>query len=57
MRCISEGAKLYLSLSTDLHKLTQIVNMNNENFLFKDECFSIIGSCMAVHRELGHGFL
>lgn len=27
------------------------------NLLYKDECYKITGACMAVHRELGHGFL
>ena len=31
--------------------------MNDKTFLYKDECYRIIGACMAVHRELGHGFL
>ena len=25
--------------------------------LCKEECYKIVGACMAVHRELGHGFL
>ena len=25
--------------------------------LCKDECYKIVGACMAVHRELGQGFL
>ena len=29
--------------------------MNAELF-YKEEAFKIIGLCMAVHRELGHGF-
>nr|MDK2851527.1 hypothetical protein [Candidatus Cloacimonadota bacterium] len=31
--------------------------MNDKTFLYKDECYKIIGACMAVHRELGQGFL
>ncbi|PKQ65784.1 NADH:ubiquinone oxidoreductase [Labilibaculum filiforme] len=31
--------------------------MNKNNFLYKNECFKIIGSCMTVHSELGFGFL
>jgi len=27
------------------------------NIIFKDESFNIVGACMAVHRELGCGFL
>ena len=30
--------------------------MNNE-LIYKEEAFEIIGKCMEVHRELGHGFL
>ena len=29
----------------------------NEEFIFKDECYKIIGCCMDVHNELGCGFL
>jgi GxxExxY protein len=32
-------------------------NMINEEFPFKEECYNIIGCCMIVHNELGHGFL
>ncbi len=31
--------------------------MNKVDLLYKQECYNIVGSCMAVHRELGHGFL
>lgn len=27
------------------------------DLVFKEECFQLVGICMAVHRELGHGFL
>ena len=27
------------------------------DIIFKDESYRIIGSCMKVHSELGHGFL
>jgi len=30
--------------------------MDNE-LIYKEEAFKIIGLCMEVHRELGHGFL
>lgn len=29
----------------------------SEDYLLKEETFRIIGICMEVHRELGHGFL
>ncbi len=28
-----------------------------QEFLYKDECYSIIGSAMEVHKQLGYGFL
>jgi GxxExxY protein len=28
-----------------------------EDYIFKDECYRIIGACMEVHNELGSGFL
>ena len=32
--------------------------LENENVLLcKTECYKIVGACMAVHRDLGHGFL
>jgi len=31
--------------------------MQNENFLYEDECRQIIGTCYEVQNELGHGFL
>lgn len=27
------------------------------NIIYKEECYRVIGKCMEVHRELGHGFL
>lgn len=29
----------------------------HHELILKDECYKIIGACMAVHRELGCGFL
>ena len=29
----------------------------SEEYIFKQECYDIIGSCMEVHKELGCGFL
>ena len=31
--------------------------MDNSKLIYKEESFRIIGLCMEVHRELGHGFL
>ena len=31
--------------------------MKTDEYLFKDECYEIIGACMEVHNELGCGFL
>ncbi len=35
------------------------MNTNNGKHIltFKDECFAIVGACMAVHNELGSAFL
>lgn len=30
---------------------------NDQDFLFKDECYKIVGACMEVHNILGCGFL
>ena len=32
-------------------------NINKHKLTFKDECFKIVGACMAVHNELGSAFL
>ena len=32
-------------------------NKESESYLFKEECFKIVGACMAVHNELGSAFL
>jgi GxxExxY protein len=35
------------------------MNTNNRPviYLYKEECFKIVGACMAVHNELGSAFL
>ncbi|MDI9529190.1 MAG: GxxExxY protein [Candidatus Cloacimonadota bacterium] len=30
---------------------------NDQDFLFKNECYKIVGACMEVHKVLGCGFL
>lgn len=30
---------------------------SDQNHIFKQECYDIVGLCMIVHRELGAGFL
>lgn len=32
-------------------------NINRHKLTFKDECFAIVGACMAEHNELGSSFL
>jgi len=32
-------------------------NSNKHELIFKEECFKIVGACMAVHNELGSAFL
>jgi GxxExxY protein len=40
------------------HGFTQIKHITYmENFLFKDECYKIIGCAIEVHKSLGSGFL
>jgi GxxExxY protein len=36
--------------------LTDEFQVNEPDFLFKEETYRIIGVCMEVHKELGHGF-
>ena len=31
--------------------------MNDNTLIYKEDTYKIIGLCMEVHRELGHGFL
>jgi GxxExxY protein len=33
------------------------VSYSKENYPLQEETFKIIGLCMEIHRELGHGFL
>lgn len=38
-------------------KVIFLINLNNMgDILLKQECYEIIGNCMEVHSELGHGF-
>lgn len=43
------------------HKWAQIqffiFQKMTEDYIFKDECYKIIGACMEVHNQLGAGFL
>jgi len=32
-------------------------NKAGKDLIFKEECFKIVGACMAVHNELGSAFL
>ncbi len=34
-----------------------ITNKESDSYIFKEECYKIIGACMKVHRELGNAFL
>ncbi len=40
-------------MSTNLSR----INTNKKELLFKEECFKIVGACMAVQNELGSAFL
>jgi len=31
--------------------------MNKDDLIYKEESYQIIGKCMEVHKQLGHGFL
>ena len=33
------------------------INVMSTDLIYKEESFLIVGKCMEVHRELGHGFL
>lgn len=28
-----------------------------DDLLFRDECYRLVGACLAVHRDKGHGFV
>jgi GxxExxY protein len=32
------------------------ITTSNQNLIYKDECYCIIGACMEVHKILGRGF-
>jgi GxxExxY protein len=41
----------------DKPQISQITQIMTDEFIFKTECYEIIGCCMEVHKELGCGFL
>lgn len=44
-------------MGTDYSDFLLDISLANEpEFLFKEETYRIIGVCMEVHKELGHGF-
>lgn len=48
-----------INRKSNLYNLSNLwlISMNEQEFLYKDLTYAIIGAAMEVHRILGHGFL